>query len=68
MDQLLKNEVETLLKSRQARNKSIGPFPTVSMQCFDIADALFDLVDAKTGAIPVVKAHTLTRMDTRSVS
>lgn len=58
MDQLLKDEVDALLKSRQARNKSIGPFPTVSMQCFDIADGLFDLVDVKTGAGPAVKAQT----------
>lgn len=58
MDQLLKNEVDGLLKKRQAHNKSIGSFPIVSLQCFDVDDGLFDLVDSKAGANPVVKAHT----------
>ena len=48
MEQLLKSEVDDLLKGRQARNQMIGPFPNVVMQHFDVSDATFDLVDCKT--------------------
>ena len=58
MDQLLKNEVDGLLKSRQARNRAIGPFTEVGLKCFDVTSGLFDLVDCKSGAMPVVKANT----------
>ena len=58
MEQLLKNEVDDLLKSRQTRNMSIGPFPAVNLQCFDVNDPVFDLVDSKSGVDSVVKAHT----------
>lgn len=57
MEQLLKSEVDGLLRGRQARNQTIGPFPNVDMLCFDVADAAFDLVDCKTGAPPLVNAH-----------
>lgn len=57
MLQLLKSEVDGLLKGKQARNQSIGPFPNVGMQYFDVADATFGLVDCKTGAAPLVNAH-----------
>lgn len=66
MDQLLKNEVDGLLKSHQARNRAIGPFPEVGLKCFDVASGLFDLVDCKSGALPVVKANagTVTYVNT----
>ena len=57
MEQLLKSEVDSLLKGRQARNQMIGPFPNVVMQHFDVSDATFDLVDCKTEASPLVNAH-----------
>ena len=57
MEQLLKSEVDGLLKGRQVRNQTIGPFPNVDMLSFDVADAVFDLVDCKTGASPHVDAH-----------
>lgn len=57
MLQLLKNEVDSLLIGRQARNQSIGLFPNVGMQFFDVTDAAFDLVDCKTGAVPLVNVH-----------
>ena len=57
MEQLLKSEVDGLLKGRQTRNQTIGPFPNVDMLYFDAADAAFDLVDCKTGASPLVNAH-----------
>lgn len=57
MVQLLKSEVDGLLKGRQARNQAIGPFPEVCMQYFDVANPTFDLVDCKTGASPLVNAH-----------
>ena len=57
MEQLLKSEVDSLLKGRQARNQTIGPFPNVVMQHFDVSDATFDLVDCKTEASPLVNAH-----------
>lgn len=49
MEQLLKDEVDSLLKSRQAGNKLIGPFPQVELPFFDVADATFDVVDSKQG-------------------
>lgn len=55
--QLLKSEVDGLLKGRQARNQAIGPFPNVDMQHFDVSDATFGLVDCKTGASPLVNVH-----------
>lgn len=58
MEQLLKDEVDSLLKSRQAGNKLIGPFPQVELPFFDVADATFDVVDSKQGGGPVVKAQT----------
>ena len=66
MVQLLKAEVDGLLKGRQARNQVIGPFPEVDMQYFDVADPSFDLVDCKTGASPLVNAHkgTVTYVNT----
>lgn len=57
MEQLLKSEVDGLLKGRQARNRTIGPFPNVVMQYFDVSDAAFDLVDCKAGASPLVNVH-----------
>lgn len=57
MVQLLKSEVDGLLKGRQARNQAIGTFPEVDMRYFDVADPTFDLVDCKTGASPLVIAH-----------
>lgn len=64
--QLLKSEVDGLLKGRQARNQAIGPFPEVGLQFFDVADSSFDLVDCKTGAAPLVDAHkgTVTYVNT----
>lgn len=66
MVQLLKSEVDCLLKVRQARNQAIGPFPEVGLQYFDVADPTFDLVDCKTGAAPLVDAHkgTVTYVNT----
>ena len=66
MVQLLKSEVDGLLKGRQARNQAIGPFPEVGLQFFDVADSSFDLVDCKTGAAPLVDAHkgTVTYVNT----
>lgn len=66
MVQLLKSEVDGLLKDRQARNQAIGPFPEVGLQFFDVADSSFDLVDCKTGAAPLVDAHkgTVTYVNT----
>ena len=58
MEQLLKNEVEALLKARQARNQTIGAFPEVQIPCFDVQDTTFDLVDCKSGRGPVVAAGT----------
>ena len=58
MEQLLKNEVDGLLKNRQVRNQTIGPFPEVGLNCFDVADGVFDLVDSQSGASPLVEAHT----------
>lgn len=55
--QLLKSEVDGLLKGKQARNQAIGPFPEVDLQYFDVADPTFDLVDCKKGATPLVNAH-----------
>ena len=55
--QLLKSEVDGLLKGRQARNQAIGPFPEIDLQYFDVAYPTFDLVDCKTGASPLVNAH-----------
>lgn len=57
MVQLLKSEVDGLLKGRQARNQAIGPFPEIDLQYFDVAYPTFDLVDCKTGASPLVNAH-----------
>lgn len=57
MEQLLKSEVDSLLKGRQARNQMIGPFPNVVMQHFDVSNAAFGLVDCKTEASPLVNAH-----------
>jgi len=57
MEQLLKSEVDDLLKGRQARNQMIGPFPNVVMQHFDVSDATFGLVDCKTEASPLVNAQ-----------
>lgn len=57
MEQLLKSEVDDLLKGRQTRNQTIGPFPNVVMQHFDVSDATFGLVDCKTEASPLVNAH-----------
>lgn len=57
MVQLLKSEVDGLLKGRQARNQAIGPFPEIDLQYFDVAYPTFDLVDCKTGASPFVNAH-----------
>lgn len=57
MVQLLKSEIDGLLKGRQARNQAIGPFPEVDLQHFDVADPIFDLVDCKMGAVPLVDTH-----------
>jgi len=61
MVQLLKSEVDGLLKGRQARNQAIGPFPKIDLQYFDVAYPTFDLVDCKTGASPLVNAHRVPR-------
>lgn len=68
MVQLLKSEVDGLLKGKQARNQAIGPFPEADLQYFDVADPTFDLVDCKTGASPVVNAHkgTVTYVNSNS--
>ena len=58
MDQLLKNEVDGLLKNLQVRNKSIGPFPQVDLPFLDVSDVAFDVIDPKQGGLPVVKAQT----------
>ena len=57
MVQLLKSEVDGLLKGRQVRNQTIGPFPEIDLQYFDVAYPTFDLVDCKTEASPLVNAH-----------
>lgn len=56
MVQLLKSEVDGLLKGRQVRNQTIGPFPEIDLQYFDVAYPTFDLVDCKTGSSPLVNA------------
>ena len=54
MEGLLKSEIDKLLQARQARNKSIGAFPQVSIKGFSVQDPTFDLVDAKKFDTPVV--------------
>lgn len=66
MVQLLKSEVDSLLKDKQAQNQAIGPFPEVDMQFFDVNYAIFDLVDSKMGESPFVDANkgTVTYVNT----
>ena len=66
MLQLLKSEVDRLLKGGQARNQAIGPFPEIDLQYFDVANPAFDLVDCKMGLSPLVNVHrgTVTYVNT----